>query len=410
MALAVSNDNGTQPYDGKNYTPALILLAVLYFMMGFITCLNDTLVPYFKTGFTLSYAESSLVQFYFFLTYLIMSIPAGKFVEKVGYKYGMVIGFAFASVGAFLFYPASLFHQYYFFLGALFVLAIGIVLLQVAANPYITLLGPAKTASSRLTLLQGVGSIGTTLAPFFGAKFILSTVTVDENSSDGLSSTYLGIGGVLLTIAIIIVMVSLPKVQKTISTIPVRLKDALAFKNLKLGMLGIFMYVGAEVSIGTFLTNYIADTVGIREEEANNYVALYWGGMLVGRIIGSIILKHINAQRVLMMLGITAVSLIVISLVSSGYVAVWTMVAVGFCNSVMFAIIFSTAIAGLGKYTTQASGLLSSAIVGGAVIPYLQGVLIDQFNWAISFILPLLCYIYIIFFPRLTTKSIETKD
>lgn len=410
MALAVSNHTDNSSYDGKNYTPALILLAVLYFMMGFITCLNDTLVPFFKKGFTLTYAESSLVQFYFFLTYLIMSIPAGKFVEKVGYKYGMVIGFAFAGVGAFLFYPASYFHEYYFFLGALFVLAVGIVLLQVAANPYITLLGPVKTASSRLTLLQGVGSVGTTVAPFFGAQFILSNVAIAENDSSSLSSTYLGIGGVLVIIAIIIVMVSLPKIQKATSTIPTRIKDALQFKNLKLGMMGIFMYVGAEVSVGTFLTNYIVDTVHIEEQAANKYVALYWGSMLVGRFLGSIILKYINSKQVLRYLGILAILLIATSLLSSGYLAVWTMVLVGLCNSVMFAIIFSSAIEGLGKYTTQASGLLSSAIVGGAVIPYLQGILIDQYSWTISFILPLLCYIYIILYPKLLDNKVELID
>ncbi|WP_126974471.1 sugar MFS transporter [Gynurincola endophyticus] len=405
MALAVSDLHEQNTHDGKNYTPALILLAVLYFMMGFITCLNDTLVPYFKKGFTLTYAESSLVQFYFFLTYLMMSVPAGKFVERVGYKYSMVIGFLLAGTGAFLFYPASLFHEYYFFLGALFVLAIGIVLLQVAANPYITLLGPAKTAPSRLTLLQGVGSIGTTVAPFFGAQFILSNITVSDKDSSTLSSTYLGIGAVLLIIAVILVTISLPKIQKTIRTTPVLLKETLSFKNLKLGMLGIFMYVGAEVSIGTFLTNYIVDTVHIQEHDANKYVALYWGGMLVGRLAGALILKYINAQKVLVILSIAAITLITLSLLSDGYAAVWLMVAVGICNSVMFAIIFSSAIAGLGKHTTQASGLLSSAIVGGAVIPYFQGILIDQFNWTISFILPLLCYIYIICFPRLIKKT-----
>jgi FHS family L-fucose permease-like MFS transporter len=162
----------------QNYTPALITLGVLYFMMGFITCLNDTLVPFFKKGFTLSYSESSLVQFYFFLTYGIASIPAGKVVEKVGYKKGMVLGFAIAACGALLFFPASVLHQYTLFLAALFVVAIGIVLLQVAANPYITILGSAKTASSRLTLIQGVGSLGTTVAPLFGAYFILAPLPV----------------------------------------------------------------------------------------------------------------------------------------------------------------------------------------------------------------------------------------
>ena len=173
------------PLNGQkqNYTPALISLAVLYFMMGLITCLNDTLVPFFKSGFNLTFAQSSLVQFYFFLTYGVMSIPAGKIVEKVGYKNGMVMGFSIAAIGALLFFPASILHQYILFLAALFIIAIGIVLLQVAANPYITTLGPARTASSRFTLIQGVGSIGTTAAPLLGSYFILSHLKESDRKS-----------------------------------------------------------------------------------------------------------------------------------------------------------------------------------------------------------------------------------
>src|SRR2546421_4123894 len=185
----------------QNYTPALVSLAVLYFMMGLITCLNDTLVPFFKKGFNLSYTESSLVQFYFFLTYGIMSIPAGKIVGRIGYKNGMVLGFFIAAIGAFLFFPASLLHQYALFLAALFIIAIGIVLLQVAANPYVTILGPARTASSRLTLIQGVGSIGTTVAPLLGAYFILSRIKESQTSSQAVRTPYIIIGAVLLLIA-----------------------------------------------------------------------------------------------------------------------------------------------------------------------------------------------------------------
>ncbi len=190
-----------------NYNSALISLGVLYFMMGFITCLNDTLVPFFKQGFTLTYAQSSLVQFYFFLTYGIMSIPAGKIVSRVGYKNGMVMGFSIAAFGALLFFPAAVMHQYYLFLAALFILAIGIVLLQVAANPYITVLGPAKTASSRLTLIQGVGSIGTTVAPLFGAHFILSKLHDSNVSSDAVKYPYIGIAILLLLIAFVVYQV-----------------------------------------------------------------------------------------------------------------------------------------------------------------------------------------------------------
>ena len=192
------------------YLPALVSLAVLYFMMGFITCLNDTLVPFFKKGFNLSYAESSLVQFYFFLTYGLMSIPAGRIVGKIGYQKGMVLGFLIAAVGALLFLPASVFHQYSLFLAALFTLAIGIVLLQVAANPYITILGSPETASSRLALIQAVGSVGTTVAPLFGAYFILSGLEESHISSNTVRLPYLGIAGLLLVIAVIVFYLKVP--------------------------------------------------------------------------------------------------------------------------------------------------------------------------------------------------------
>lgn len=381
-----------------NYTPALTSLGVLYFMMGFITCLNDTLVPFFKKGFDLSYAQSSLVQFYFFVTYGIMSIPAGRIVAKVGYKNGMVLGFAIAACGALLFYPASLLHQYFVFLAALFVVAIGIVLLQVAANPYITVLGPSETASSRLTLIQGIGSIGTTVAPLFGAMFILSRFNPDEASSEAVVIPYIGIGITLIVIAVILSKLNLPVIKTSSGMDKTDKSPILSHRNLKLGVIALFCYVGAEVTVGTFLTNYIADLLNVKEEQANNYVAIYWGSMFVGRILGSFILRYIKASKVLSVVAVLAMLLISVSLLTNGLVAAWTMVAVGFCNSIMFAIIFSLAVDGLGAKTTRASGLLSSAIVGGAIISYLQGQLIDNFNWTISFLVPLFCYVYILFY------------
>lgn len=398
--LQTHNQSGVANGSGSSYKPALIVLGVLYFMMGFITCLNDTLVPYFKNGFQLNYAQSSLVQFYFFLTYAIMSVPSGKIVEKVGYKKGMVIGFAIAGGGAFLFLPAAWLHQYPLFLGALFILAIGIVLLQVAANPYITLLGRPETASSRLTLIQGVGSLGTTAAPLFGAYFILAKVTAGA-SEDNVSGIYTAIGMILLLIAFGISFIRLPDAGRKKEDINIRSKATggiFAFRNLNFGLPAIFMYVGAEVAIGTFLTNYIADLLRIEEHLANRYVSFYWGGMLVGRFAGAALLKYAQPQRVLVFAASGACALIITSLLSSGNMAVWTMIAVGVCNSVMFAIIFSLSVKGLGAYTTQASGLLSMAIVGGAVIPYLKGLLVDNASWQWGFLLPFICYVYIVFY------------
>lgn len=383
----------------QNYTPALLSLAVLYFMMGFITCLNDTLVPFFKKGFSLTYSQSSLVQFYFFLTYGIMSIPAGKIVEKVGYKTGMVLGFAIAAVGAILFFPASVLHLYPLFLGALFVIAIGIVLLQVAANPYITVLGPAKTASFRLTLIQGVGSMGTTIAPLFGAYFILAPLV--HASSDAVRYPYLGIAGLLAFIALIVWRLQLPVIKSSAETdasVAEQSKRIFSFRNLRFGIWGIFCYVGAEVSIGTFLTNYIVDTLHISENEANSFVAFYWGSMLVGRFVGAVLLKMIKPASILAVCATLAIALVLVSVNTTGYIAVWSMIAVGLCNAIMFAIIFSLSVDGLGKFTTQASGLLSTAITGGAVVSFCQGFLIDHFTWPIAFMLPVVCYGYILFY------------
>jgi MFS transporter, FHS family, L-fucose permease len=403
MAIVSSQGSAVQVEGSgnQNYMPALISLAVLYFMNGFITCLNDTLVPFFKEGFTLSYADSSLVQFYFFLTYGLMSFPAGMIVEKIGYKNGMVLGFAIAAIGALLFYPAADMHLYYLFLAALFVLAIGIVVLQVASNPYITALGPAETASSRLTLIQAVGSIGTTVAPIFGAHYILSRLEESGASSDAVKYPYLGIAALLICIALVVYNLKLPKIStgaESAVASPEERRSLFSFRNLNFGSWAIFAYVGAEVSIGTFLTNYIADTLKMGVEDANSYVSYYWGGMLVGRLIGSYLLKTLKASQVLTFCAIGAILLVILSVSSSGNLAVWSMIGVGVFNSVMFAIIFSLSVVGLGKYTTKASGILSTAIVGGAIVSFSQGYLKDHSTWAIAFMIPVLCYLYIVFF------------
>ncbi|HWV29935.1 MAG TPA: sugar MFS transporter [Dyadobacter sp.] len=391
----------TQPAgvaNGQSYGPALVTLAVLYFMMGLITCLNDTLVPFFKSSFQLNYTQSALVQFYFFVTYGVMSIPAGVIVSKFGFKQSMVAGFAIAAVGTFLFFPASLMHQYYLFLAALFILAIGIVLLQVAANPYITLLGPPETASSRFNLIQALGSLGTTVAPLLGASYILSEVRDGMQSSEAVRLPYLCITALVIVIAFVISQLKLPSPVLQAPDNREGQPGIFGFRNLRFGLAALFCYVGAEVSIGSFLTNYIADTAGIVENEAVTYVALYWGSMLVGRFIGAGVLKIVRAPLVLSICAIAAVVLIVVSVTGTGMLAAWTMVAVGLCNSIMFATIFSLSVAGLEEHATRASGWLSTAIVGGAVISFLQGVLIDHFNWQIAFMLPLLCYVFILFF------------
>lgn len=412
--MLISN-NSTSMNEQRNGTSsfkiALLILAILYFMLGFITVLNDTLVPFFKQGFNLTYSQSSLVQFYFYLTYGLISIPAGKIVDRIGYKNGMVLGFCIASLGAFLFYPASIFHEYFLFLAALFIVAIGIVLLQVSANPYITILGSPETAASRLTLIQGIGSLGTTLAPIFGAHFILSKITAENNSSSILVQPYMVIATGLLLIGLIIFFLKLPDVRisnndgDNIEKENIGLYKLIAdHAVLKFGVIALFLYVGAEVAIGTYLTNFIADRLSISESSANVYLSYYWGGMLVGRFVGSIFLNKFKSYSILFVVSTLATLLVLTSIFTSGNLSVWAMVAVGLCNSIMFATIFSLSVNGLGNNTGKASGLLSTAIVGGAFLTFLQGSLKDVSNWETAFVLPAICYLGIILFSFYSKK------
>ncbi|MEO6282375.1 MAG: MFS transporter, partial [Dyadobacter sp.] len=308
--IPISSAQTTAIPQRQGNVSALATLAVLYFMMGLITCLNDTLVPFFKSSFNLTYTQSALVQFYFFFTYGIMSIPAGWLVEKLGFKHGMVAGFLVAALGTFLFFPASIMHQYYLFLAALFILAIGIVLLQVAANPYITVLGPSSSASSRFTLIQGVGSLGTTAAPLLGSWLILGPEGQVQRSSDSLRIPYLCITGLLIVIAIVVNRLKLPVINMHSENNGRSETNILNFRNLKFGVIALFCYVGAEVSIGSFLTNYIADKMVVSENAANSFVAFYWGGMLMGRFLGAGLLRVMRPPVVLSVCAAASVLLI----------------------------------------------------------------------------------------------------
>lgn len=393
----------TTPTNSAGRTAALVILALVYFVLGFVTCLNDTLVPFFRKGFMLNYSQSALVQFYFFLTYAVLSIPTSKLVIKIGYRKGIVLGFIISATGAAMFFPASLFNLYSLFLLALFILAAGFVLLQVAVNPYVTILGDPKTASSRFTLVQGVGSIGTTLAPIFGAGFILSKIDKAEVSSIALQIPYVVIAIVLILIALFFYRIRFPAISVTTNkTLQERsyqnAKSVFSFRNLNFGIVAIFMYVGAEVAIGTFLTNFISDTVHISDKEANKYVSFYWGGMLIGRLLGSFLLRVISPPAVLSFLAAIAMLLIIGSSTLDGYWAIYSLIAIGLCNSIMFATIFSLSVAGLKSFTMPASGLLSTAIVGGAVIPYVMGVVLDSYTWVLAFMVPFAAYAYILFY------------
>lgn len=394
---------------GQNHMMSLVWLTSLFFMWGFLTCLNDILIPHLKSVFDLNYTQAMLVQFCFFGAYFIVSIPGGMLVKKVGYKAGIVIGLTIAALGCLMFYPAAQMQVYVIFLAALFVLASGITILQVSANPYVTILGPSRTASSRLTLTQAFNSLGTTIAPWFGSVLILSGATVGLTAAElkaheaaAVQGPYLMLAGALVLLAGIFASLKLPRIID--DEIPVHAGDlgssAWSYSHLVLGAVGIFVYVGGEVAIGSFLVNFIAEpSIGaMSEAEAARYVTYYWGGAMVGRFIGAAVMQRIAAGKVLAFNAVCACALIAVAMLTSGKVAMWSILAVGLCNSIMFPTIFSLAIKGLGPHTSQGSGILCMAIVGGALVPLLQGMFADMIGIQLAFFLPILCYAYIAFY------------
>lgn len=386
---------------------ALYCLTSLFFMWGFITCLNDLLIPYLKGAFSLNYTQAMLIQFCFFGAYFIASLPAGKLVGKIGFQKGIVVGLSIACVGCLLFLPAATMGVYGIFLLALFILATGITILQVSANPYVTALGDPATASSRLTLTQAFNSAGTTLAPFFGSWLLFSELETGSAGAEGVRVPYFILAAALLLLAIIFALLKLPKIlSQNENTQGVSLFSPMRHKHLSLGMLGIFVYVGAEVAIGSLLINYISEASGLNlsEKEASSYLAYYWGGAMVGRFIGGLVMQKVSAHLVLCFNAAAASALIVISLISSGEVAMWSILAVGLCNSIMFPTIFSLALQDLKEETSQASGLLCLAIVGGALVPLLQAYIADVSGLVISFVVPIACYVFIAYYGQFGSR------
>lgn len=408
----------------QNYTFALTVLTSLFFMWGFITCLNDILIPHLKAVFTLNYTQVMLIQFSFFTAYAVVSLPSGMLVEKIGYKNGIVIGLITTGIGCLLFYPAAGYQSYIMFLLALFILASGITLLQVAANPYVAILGKPETASSRLNLTQAFNSLGTTIAPLFGSLLILSiavktaeelkALTPDERTAyqlmeaGAVQAPYLGLAAVLFVIAALFAIIKLPKLEASEvassngegGSYDHHHQSAWGYKHLVLGAVAIFVYVGGEVSIGSFLVNYLGQPfiAGLKEADAGRFVSFYWGGAMVGRFIGSFVQRKINPAKVLAFNAFIAGGLVIISMLTNGSVAMWSILAVGLFNSIMFPTIFTLAIDGLGKHTGQGSGILCTAIVGGAILPVVQGFFADNIGIHHAFFIPVLCYIYIAYY------------
>jgi len=453
MAGIVNTSNSINSNaDGKNYTLPLIILTTLFFMWGFITCMNDILMPYLQgifklTAFEVGFIQTAFFGAYFFvsLAYFLISTNLGDPLAKIGYQNGVILGLVTAGIGCLLFYPAAEAKLFWVFLVALFVLAAGITILQMAANPYVSLLGSSESASSRLNMTQAFNSLGTTIAPIIGAKLIFESIGGKEHmTADNVKAPYLALAGVLFLLAVVFALSKLPKftgekIEKGLGV--------LKFSHLTYGVLGIFMYVGGEVAIGSYLVKYFDGLMGFNEATAANFVSFYWGGAMVGRFIGAISLterkpeQKLLFQAVITIIAVAAVYLItkdvtisttVLALIvgnivafqigksapantlgifasivicllittvfASGSVAMWAVLAIGLFNSIMFPTIFTLAIRDLGKYTSQGSSLLVMAIVGGAIATPLMGALVEAVGYQKAFLLPIVSYLYISFY------------
>jgi len=407
----------------RNYTRPLAIVTTLFFLWGFLTCLNDILVPHLKSIFDLSYARVMLIQFAFFSAYFLFSLPWSKVVNAIGYQKTMVAGLLCMAVGAFLFLPAASSASFTLFLGAFIVLAAGITGLQVAANPYVVVLGKPETASSRLDLTQAFNSLGTTIAPKLGGLLILAAAPLTVEELKALSPTalhlyrvqeaasvkmpYTVIGIALLLLAVLIAASKLPSIEHAQFRPDANSGDSIwKHPNLVFGALAIFAYVGAEVSIGSFLVNYFGqdEIAGLSAKSAAGYVSFYWGGAMIGRFLGAGLLRKFRAGHLLGAFAICTSLLVTLSMITHGHFAMWSILAVGFFNSIMFPTIFSLGVAELGPLTGNASGILNMAIVGGAIVPLIQGVIADHIGIHHAFFVPVICYLYILYYALSGSK------
>ena len=415
-------------------------------MWGFITVLVDSLIPRLREVFELSFFQAGLVQFAFFLAYGLLSIPSGFILSKIGYKKGILLGLTVMGAGCALFYPAAALRVFPLFLIGYFVLAGGMTILQVAANPYVAVLGPEDTASSRLNLSQAFNSLGTAVAPMVGAILILSDSIKSSGEIASLSEMereayyaseasavqgpFLALAAAIFVLALIISQIKLPNILNTEGSKGGYL-DAIKHRVLQLGTLGIFIYVGVEVAIGSYLVNYFIDmgmpamikesgfmsnlASYILQNDLNAvddkaivgaFVMFYWSGAMVGRFVGAYLTKIIAPSKVLALFATSALTLVAISMLTEGFAAMWSILLVGLFNSIMFPTIFTLSLSGLGNLKPQASGILCTAIVGGAIIPPLYGLLTDSFNFKPALMLMVLCYFYIFFFARKSSKLV----
>lgn len=438
-----SNRDFVAVASGRNesYKSALAVLTTLFFVWGSLTSLNDVLIPFAQHVFRLEIAASMLIQTAFFSAYFIFSFPAAKIIDWIGYKRAIIVGLATMIAACLLFYPSAELPSFPFFLTALLILAAGITVLQVAANPYVAVLGKPETASSRLNLTQAFNSLGTAVFPWVGAKLILGrsmTAAAQTASQDAVVKLYVYFFAVLLALlAVLFAVFRLPRIESAQHQVGTKVNDSLwKHPNLRYGAIGIFIYVGAEVTIGSSISFYLGlnnighfDT-GIADPGARYhaalataaaYISIYWLGAMVGRFIGSAILQKVKTSIILAICASAAAALVAVSVLSNGHLAMWSILAVGLVNSIMFPCIFTSGIAELGPLTGDGSGILNMAIVGGAVIPWLVGKIADGINhvWYPTMVqgqtswgqgihyalgLMILCYLYILFYALSGSK------
>ena len=417
MAMAGVSNTVSAPQTGTTNRGALAVVTTLFFMWGFCTVLNDALIPHLQSIFSLSYVQASLIQLAFFTSYFLFAMPAGKLVEMIGYQRTMVVGLVIMATGALLFVPAATTAKYAIFLAAQVVLAAGVTILQVSANPYVTILGPPETASSRLNLTQAFNTLGDTVAPYFGSILILGSAAVGAVPTEQkaliaykvrqaatVKVPYIGIAATLILLAVAIAVYRFPRLEVTRDFRPGDMdasSDSIwKHPHVWLGALAIFIYVGAEVSVGSFLAKFIADPVigNVTLQTATKLVTFYWAGMMLGRFVGSYAMQKVDSSKLLMYAGVGGFVVVLIAVLTTGHVAVWSILAVGLFNSIMFPTIFTLGVAEMGPLTGRASGLLVQAIVGGALFPVLMGHFADTMGIHKALILPCLCYLYIVYY------------
>jgi FHS family L-fucose permease-like MFS transporter len=400
-----------------NYTGPFITVAVLFFIFGFITNLNMALVPHLRSIFDLPYAWAMLAESAFFLAYFVFSSPTSKLIETIGYKRTMVVSLFIQVVGCLLFVPAAKMVSFPLFLTAVFIVGAGVTALQTAANPYVAILGPEHSAPVRLTLAQALNSVGGTIAPLVAGAYILTdpaSTATKAAVANTVRGPYIAIAAGLLILGFAVAFMHLPHVSQTQEFRPAKEGDPIlsrsiwSYRHTVLGAVGIFLYVGVEVGLASIAVNYFK-TQGVDSAKTASFlVSLYWGGALVGRLLGSWILTKIQSGKLLGVFGFAAALFVVISMVTSGQVAIWAIVICGFFNSIMFPNIFALGIKGLGPMTSKGSGLIMTAVVGGAIVPLALGAAADKFGIQHAFVIPLVCYLFIAYYGLWGSKPTRT--